>query len=222
MMAVNLSDNARTHLTGYDKHREFWQNGLQVIEEISASLESSIALLEKKYSDFDSLYDEAMDRIESLASIYAGVNTLHGREYVLRLKALMREYRKRYSLEGINFNALYYLHSRIKELRDTSFSEFPRMDHSPDESNTRAAVTGHTLTIKHQWVTFERNGSYFIMPYRKLEILEYRKADFWDDPGKNGFSLNRNGMLLEVRDIFGSTTPAKTRPVFFVIVELDG
>ncbi|HSV96521.1 MAG TPA: hypothetical protein VLM75_06235 [Spirochaetota bacterium] len=213
---------ARDRLAEYEKHREFWQNGLQVVEEVSASLESSLALLEKKYADFDSLYNEAMDRIDTLAAIYAGVNTIQGREYVLRLKALMREYKNRYSLEGINFNALYFLHSKIKDLRNTSFSGFPSLDHSSCDRDAGAAVTGQTITVKHRWVTFERNGSCFIVPYDRLEIIEYRKADLRNDPGMNGFSLHRDGAPLEVRDIFASTTSAKTRPAFFVIVGLDG
>ncbi len=114
MRGLNTDTAARDRIYEYEKHREFWQNGLQLIEEVSASLESSLALLEKKYADFDSIYEEAMDRIDELAAIYSGINTIQGREYVLRLKALMREYRNRYSIEGINFNALYYLQARIR------------------------------------------------------------------------------------------------------------
>ncbi len=222
MMDMNKFGAARDARADYIKHREFWQNGLQVMEEVSASLESYLALLEKKYADFDSLYEEAMERIDTLAAIYAGVNTVQGREYVLRLKALMREYKKRYSLEGINFNALFFLHSKIKDLRDTSFSGFPSLDHSSFPGDARAAATGQTITVKHQWVTFERNGSCFIVPYDRLEIIEFRNADFRNDPAKNGFSLYYHGMPLEVRDIFGSWTPRKTRPAYFVILELAG
>ncbi len=221
-MITSTNATANNLRNEYEQHREFWQNGLQIIEELSASLESSLALLEKKYADFDSIYDTAMGSINTLAAIYAGVNTVQGHEYVLRLKSLMREYRKRYSIEGINFNALYYLHSRIKDLRDKSFSDFPRLDHSPAQTVTRPAATVKTLTVKHRWITFERNGSCFIVPYGRLEIIEYRNADLRSDPERMGFLLYRDGAALEIRDIFASTTSNKIRPAFFVIVESNG
>lgn len=222
MTGLNTDTIARDRMYEYEKHREFWQNGLQLIEEVSASLESSLALLEKKYADFDSIYDEAMDRIDELAAIYSGINTIQGREYVLRLKALMREYRNRYSIEGINFNALYYLQARIRELRDKSFIDFPRLQHSPPERETTPRTDEPVLPIKHRWVTFERNGSCFIVPFERLEIIDHHGADLRPDQGMRGFSLYRDGVRLEIRDIFASTTSVKTRPAFFIIVEMEG
>ncbi len=204
----------------YEKHLEFWQNGLQVIEEISSSLETSLGMLEKKYSDFETLYDQAMDRIDALAGIYAGVNTIQGREYVLRLKALMRDYRRRYTLEGINFNAIHFLHSRIRELRDRSFSDFPNLTHTPAVAVESVPPERPSIVVRFKWVTFERNGSWFILPYDTLNILEFRKANLVPGGRQNRFLLRLEGVDLEVLDLLSSSMVEKTRPPHIVVVGL--
>jgi hypothetical protein len=206
----------------YEKHLEFWQNGLQAIEEISSSLETSLARLEKKYSDFETLYDQAMDGIDALAGIYAGVNTIQGREYVLRLKALMRDYRRRYTLEGINFNAIHFLHSRIRELRDQSFNDFPNLTHTPAETVESVRPERRSIVVRYRWVTFERNGSWFILPYDTLNILELRKANLVGGGRKNRFSLRLDGVVLEVLDLLSSSMAEKTRPSHIMVVGLGG
>lgn len=204
----------------YEKHLEFWQNGLQVIEEISSSLETSLAKLEKKYSDFESLYDQAMDRIDELSGIYAGVNTLQGREYVLRLKALMRDYRRRYTLEGINFNAIHFLHSRIRELRDRSFSDFPNLTHIPAGTVESVCPERRSIVVRYRWITFERNGSWFILPYDTLDVLEFRKANLAGGGRQNRFTLLLEGTELELLDLLSSSMAEKVRPSYIVVVGL--
>lgn len=204
----------------YEKHLEFWQNGLQAIEEISSSLETSLARLEKKYSDFETLYDQAMDRIDALAGIYAGVNTIQGREYVLRLKALMRDYRRRYTLEGINFNAIHFLHSRIRELRDQSFNDFPNLTHTQAGTVESVRPERRSIVVRYRWVTFERNGSWFILPYDTLNIFEFREADLVGGGRKNRFSLRLDGVELEVLDLLSSSMVEKARPSHIVVVGL--
>jgi hypothetical protein len=86
----------------YQHYRNFWQSNLQKIEEISDLIERSLFRLEKKYADFQSLYDAITDRIDLLTSIYSHYNSLLGLEYLLKLKAIMSDYRKRYTHEGIN------------------------------------------------------------------------------------------------------------------------
>ncbi len=60
------------------------------------------------------------------------------------------------------------------------------------------------------------------MPFERLEIIDHHGADLRPDRGMRGFSLYRDGVRLEIRDIFASTTSAKTRPAFFIIVEMEG
>ena len=201
-------------------HLEFWRNGLQVIEEISSTLETSLARLEKKYSDFETLYDQVMDRIDALAGIYAGVNTIQGREYVLRLKALMRDYHRRYTLEGIDFNAIHFLQSRIREQRDRSFSDFPNLAHAPEKAIGQADPGPRSIVVRYRWITLERNGSWFILPYDTLRILEYHKADMVAGGREKRFILRLDGAELPILDLFSSSTIEKKRPAYLAVVGL--
>lgn len=154
-------------------YQKFWQSNLEQLDEISGMVEKSIFRLEKRYTDFQTVYNELTERIDSLASIYSSINSILGREYLLRLKALMREYSKRYLDERINFNILHFLHAKMIELRDQSFEEFPVLSHRIEEQK-RIEPDSKPLYQKkpYRWITFFRNGSWFITPYTSFNVVK--------------------------------------------------
>ena len=78
----------------YQRYREFWQNNIQGIEDIIGIIEKQLFQLERQYSDFDSAYDEIVSQIDILSSIHSCFNTMSGKEYILKLKSLLKEYKK--------------------------------------------------------------------------------------------------------------------------------
>lgn len=157
------------------QYREFWESNLQKMEEISSRIEKTLVRLEKKYVDFDESYEELISSINLLLSIYGSYNNLQGIDYLLKLKACLGEYRKRYSHEGIRFNVLYYLHAKVMELRGGSFDRFPRMQHNATVET--APPVGRTdFEPTHKWITFSRYDAWFITPYDDVVIIPRNSA----------------------------------------------
>ncbi len=197
-----------------DKYREYWQDGLQAIEEISSTLESGLARLEKNYLDFDALYLEVLQHVEALSSIYSGINTLMGKEFILRLKAMLYNYRRRYSYEGINFNALHYAVSTARELRDQSFRDYPRLEHFPGESPGTATspyIPFGFNEARYRWVTFQRNGFWFIVPCERADRVRLPEVELAAG-ADGGLIVNIGERALAVTDLLHRTSTSGRKP----------
>jgi hypothetical protein len=220
-----MSDNAPQQTPYYESYREFWQNNLQTIEEISSSIENAVASLEKRQAGFDSAFNEILDRIDVLSSIYSGYESISGREYLLKLKSLLHNYRKKHSTEGIDFDAIHFLSARIRELRDKSFEEYPRLRH-PVKPLMRAGAEERERQFPmrveraFRWTTFQRNDSWFIVPCDDdARMVEFRKADLVPRPG-GGMSIRWNGTEIEVRDPLSRT--GKRQPGCLLVLSRGG
>ncbi len=206
----------------FEKYREFWQGNLQVLDDLSASLEKTIVELEAKYIDFDTIYAKLVEQLDILSSLYSSYNSLPGHDYILKLKALIADYKKRYTHEGIDFNLLHFLHAKAIELRERQFNEFPRLEHSGRVLDGKAGATARALDpdeMPFKWICFERNESWFIVPYARLERIEYRDAELVPD-GPGSFLLVRvQGNALPVVDLFARSSPAVRTPGSFVVLD---
>lgn len=206
----------------YQKYRDFWQNNLQIIEEISSSLESSLSNLEKKYSDLDHVYNDLIEKINILSSIYSSYNNLPGLDYLLKLKTMLNDYKNRYSHEGVNFNVLYFLKSKIIELREKSFSEYPELMHKKTPAPVKVLKTADpskTPEARFKWTTFERNNSYFVIPYDEQSVLQYCEVQVIKNPKLSYMKIKINDTLIPVNDLFSSTMDEPDqKPANFIII----
>lgn len=193
-------------------YKEFWQTNLHNIENISKNIEKQIFNLEKKYSDFDSVYLEITNQLDVLSSIYAGYNYLNGTDYILKLKALLNNYRKRYTQEGISFHTIQFLYSKINALRDLSFSEFPALDHTQNIDDTDKK---QKRDMPFKWVSFYRNGSWFISDYKTLDIQKYYHTVAIKD---HNLSIKFNNSDIAVIDIFSKTGTAHKENINYILI----
>lgn len=197
----------------YLKYNDFWQNSLQRLEGITKALEHDFYNLEKKYFDFDLIYDKITTEINTLTSIYSSLNNIQGHDYLLKLKALLDDYKKRYTHSSIDFKTIYFLNSKINQLRDQSFNNFPKMEHSvflykdldniPDEEIDENIQKYAELrrSAYYKWLTFLRNGSWFIISFDKLNIIKSSEAEISGDNKSGSFIKHRNN-FIKVTDIF--------------------
>ena len=208
----------------YQKYREFWQNNLQGIEEITKTLEKHLLRLEKQYSDFDSVYNDIIYQIDVLSSLFSSYNTIKGNEYVFKLKSMLKDYKKRYTHEGIDFNALYYIHSKILELVHISMEEFPKLEHSIQFNHKKEVNESNRQSINDnmpfRWITFFRNGSWFIIPFEELHAIEYRNAEMFSSYESDNTFIKINNRLLQVKDFFTkSSFIDQGHPNYYIIVK---
>ena len=211
-----------TEITEKDYTR-FWQNNLQKLEEISQNLDILLNDLEIEYSRFDSIYKKIETDINVLSSIYSSFNNMEGHQYVLKLNAVISEYRKRYTVDGIDFNLLNYLTGKINELREESFNFFPELYHDKNIINDKKKEISAYDHEKRpfKWITFTRNNSWFIVPFEKLDIINLDSTDDFTRENGDVFSVTINGVKRNGRDIFSEFPGGENRPSWLLVIN-DG
>jgi hypothetical protein len=203
---------------------ELWNFNLQKIEGIQRDIEVSIRELEGYYAGFESRYDEIMRRIDILSSIYSGFNTVRGSDYVLRLKAVLQSYRKRYTREGLDFNLVNDLLIKINDARNSSFENFPGLSH--DEAPPAVTACDEPEKDysgrKYKWVTFERNKSWFIAPFRSIEIRKNKNFPIVSCELPDYLNVEINERTVRVKDIFIKSLERPDNPRYIILLDRAG
>ncbi|HOT44450.1 MAG TPA: hypothetical protein PLC28_06150 [Spirochaetota bacterium] len=216
------SDRGKTDRDEYRDYGELWNFNLQKIETIQNEIEKSIHDLENKYVDFETAYAGITRQLDVLSSIYSGYNTVKGAEPVMRLKAVLETYRKRYTRESLDFNLVYGLLIKIADMRSASFEDFPRLVH--DESPV--AVTGGEITgrdysrMPHKWITFERNRSWFIAPFSSVTIVKSSNFSIEAVEKPDFLAIDIGRKTVKVKDIFVKSLDHAGSPR--CVIMLDG
>lgn len=211
----------RTDIHNFEKcdYQLFWQNNLQKLEEINNRIEKILITLEKKYIGFDDIYRQLNDEIDVLLSIYSSFNNLLGIEYLLKLKSLLNDYRERYTHDSIRFNVLFFLHSKIKELRDESFSKFPELAHRSEiiHKDKKPIITN--IELPYKWVTFQRNKSWFITYYDNITVLKMEDifCSIYEEGGVSYFSISEK--KIKIIDLMGTFLKEQfERPNYYLLI----
>ncbi len=216
------SDQDKINGSAYKDYGELWNFNLQKIEHIQNEIEKSIHDLENRYVDFETAYAGITSQLDILSSIYSGYNTVHGSESVMRLKAVLESYQKRYTRESLDFNLVYSLLIKIADMRNTSFEDFPRLFH--DEMPV--AVTEGEYPVRdysrraHKWVTFERNRSWFIAPFSGITIMKNNDFTITSVEEPDYLTISIDCRSVKIKDIFIKSIDQPACPR--CIIMLDG
>jgi len=198
------------------KVTDFWQDNLQKLEEISSELELTLSRLEDEYLRFYPLFEEFEKNATALSTIQSSFNNMDGREYILKLNAAIAAYRKIFVTEGIDFSTLRFLLAKISELRNKSFEVFPWLYHYTEEDNA-PAIKAEPERSPFKWVSFFANNSWFIAPFKSLEIFD--RCDDYRMGRPEYFTASFEGVEYEGRYIFGNFTDEVKIPEYFLIID---
>jgi hypothetical protein len=205
----------------YRDYNTLWNYNLQKIEQIQHLIDESIHALEHSYAGFEDRYEEIMQQLDILSSIYAGYNIIRGSEYVLRLKSVLQSYRSRYTRECLDFNLIHYLLLKISDARDSSFNTFPEVSHEdvPLVVSGSQPAENNYCGKKYKWVTFERNRSWFISPFMGIHIVknENYPAVSVEEPDYIFFNINND--IVKVKDIFIASLAEPDAPSYFILLD---
>ncbi len=155
----------------YTEYSEFWNSTLSKIDSLQISVRKSADALESEYIEFNELITHLKHDIEILMSVYSGFNTIHGNELLKKLHSMIVNYHRKHITEGINFDLIYSILDKIQKQREKDFENFPVLDHDqksiihyPEQKTIENEVKLSTRPYK--WITFRRNRSWFILPFR--------------------------------------------------------
>ena len=202
-------------------YTQFWQDNLEKIALIQKDLDRSLNELEKQYVCFDEVYRDLEEDLDLLSSLYAGLNTIEGMEYVQKLRAMISQYRSLYTREGIDFETLNFLTLKIQELREISFEDFPVLDHRDDEKEEIAPLKESTdyEDRPFKWISFQRNGSWFLSFFNRLKIIDAEVTSFTLIPETNRVTVSADGVPGEGIDMFGEFAAPRNDPEYFIVID---
>ena len=203
----------------YELYREFWQSNLQTIHRISKELERSLIDLERRAHDIDGCYETIESKLDTLHAIYRSYATMEGDEYILKLKALVADHRSTHDKQKVSFNIIHFLLDRIREYETEKISRFPQAEHAEKKIGYRPIPMKLAENAKYKWISFERNGSWFLARYGTARIVPASRAFYKSDPRRGVYVMTENGVTCDVKDIFASSPSAAGEPAAFVIVE---
>ena len=187
----------------YKKYTDFWAANVQNIEQIQIDLDTELRELENLYPSFEQHYHRLKELIDVLTSIYSCINTLDGRDYALKLKALIDSYLKRYTREGIDFGALNYLSNKISILLDSSFEDFPLLEHHAKGIDVTSEKLHYDVSnYRYRWITFMRGRSWFIAPFQSLNIYDAKNCDIISTIGNDTITVRINDKGVPFTNMF--------------------
>jgi hypothetical protein len=204
-----------------EKFGEIWSFNLQKIEEIHSELERSLSDLEQYYAGFEPLYDKVESILKLLTALYNNFGVIEGRDRLNKLSAVISAYRKRYTADGINFELIEKIESKITSLLDRSFEDFPFLesgggldiiDAPPDEKKFDPAA------YTFRWITFERNGSAFIVPFESLEVRPAAGCEVISFTKPDQIELKIEENIYRASDIFSGYPDKFEEPAFIISI----
>lgn len=196
-----------------------WSQTLQTIQELQGELQRQVNDLEGHYATFESRYEELTHIIETMGSLYAGCTALEGREELLKLAAVLQNYRRRYTRSTFDFNLVNRLLNAISDLRDRSVADFPvrdhyvlyRESHPPQPDPLTAAAK-----LPWRWCTFTRGGSWFIIPFDTVEIVDMA-GSVVTGRTRGTVTVEADGAVIRLIEPVPARTDAPTVPLCVTI-----
>ena len=201
----------------YELYREFWQSNLQTIHHISKELERNLIELERRSAGLEDCYAVIESKLDTLNAIYRSYATLEGDEYVLKLKALVADHRSSFDKQKVSFNIIHFLLDRIREYETEKLSRFPATERAERKIGYRPIPLTLAENARFKWISFERNGSWFLARYDTARIVPASRTFYKTDPRRGVCIMTDEGVTRDVRDIFASTPGASESPASFVI-----
>lgn len=200
-------------------YSSFWQDNLEKIALVHKDVDRNLMQLEKEYVNFEGIYRELEENLDLLSSLYAGINTIDGMEYIHKMRSLVQSYRKRYTLECIDFDTLNFLTEKIDLLRDLSFEDFPVLDHVEDKKREipKPEISDYS-DRPFKWTSFSRNNSWYLTSFNSLSIIDAATVSYILKEESNCIEITVNKKTYSAIDIFGEFTSPPRNPRFFLMI----
>ena len=217
-MVEEINTGTERHLTPED-YRDHWQQVIDRLQDMNHVINSNIRDMEQQYLVFDKLYKAVIQDIDILSSLYSSYNSIEGREYILRLRALLQSYRERYTTEGIDFTLIDRLIGKISALRDKSISNFPALHHEEPAGIEKEGILPEYREHPFRWLTFSRNRSWFITPYRVLDHVNIDAFKIEDISRDHVIEVSIEERRFEAEDLLPKPSGKIIAPKIIIIID---
>ncbi|HNX58129.1 MAG TPA: hypothetical protein PKK43_03455 [Spirochaetota bacterium] len=220
-MNKNFSTDVLINTNDYALYREYWENTKDIISSVSNRMESRLIELEKQSLQFDRVYHEIESALSTLSSLYAKTGTTAAQDFLLKMRAHVREHRSQIGKQKVAFNVIHFLHDKIRTYEESRFSSFPDIEsdsHIESVSFTRCSY--HNENYPYKWFSFHRNGSWFLTRYESLNLVPYRIVPYSCNNSDSRNIIEYNDEKYSVIDLFSKSNGIQSPdPSFYAIIK---
>jgi len=191
-----------------DIYNNYRQTARYSIESISRSIEKRLIELENSSIQMDSVYNEIEKTASYLSSICSQSKSFIGYGYIQKIRAHVRNHRETHDKERAAFNVIHFLFEKLKDLESESIQKLTHCGKSEHIRTIYKSPVIYNKSHPFQYVSFERNDSFFIVQYAQLEIVPYRVAPFPVDSFHEKGEIDYKGTKFEIEDLLASSLEA--------------
>lgn len=218
--------NGETHILespdADPRYSQFWSDNLEKIEQLHRELQQSLLSLEKEYIRFEPSYARIEELLGVLSSLYADHRVLPGTGYLQTIQRFMQLYRGRYTRHGFDFNEIDGLLAKLKDALRENFEHFPHLARADAQTGAGAWREARLRDLDAspcKWITFNRNGSWFLAAFRQVRLVDRAHFSIAGDAGKDSLLLLVDGEKINARDLFASQNRMHEEPAFLVMID---
>lgn len=161
----------KTAILDAPQYSVFINDNRKILKDINHQFADIINEVSERQKSLSSLIDELIRLAEISVTIHHQYTDRTGDDEIYKLKAVLTNLKKHAMSDKIHIQTAGYLAGRIDTLINNAFESLdPELQKKKQEET--AAYTQPQGELKFKWFTFTRNGSWFILPYENVSVIE--------------------------------------------------
>lgn len=181
----------------------------QIIELITKATEQNKSL--------DSLAEELIRLTEISSAMHLQYKTTRAEEETFKLKSVIKKIKNNIKADSIHLETAFYLAQKTETLISSTFTELDPVVQKSDIHIEQPVPKAEDLNYK--WFTFRRNGSWFIVPFSRINIIQGDAADTIKTDSIPYIRINN--VKYKLIDLMSPPSEYKTDPSYYIQFDSD-
>lgn len=194
----------------------FVNDNRKILTDINGQFSDIITEMSERQKSMASLVDELIRLAEISVTIHQQYTDSTGDEEIFKLKSVLATLKKHALADKIHIQTAGYLSGKIESLINSAFESIdPELQ---KKKNTDAASSAqHECDLKYKWLTFTRNGSWFILPYNKVDTIEPEPGSLYFR--ESGYFVKTDDTEYEIADMMSSPASEFRLPAYLIRID---
>lgn len=195
----------------------FVNDNRKILTDINRQFMDIINDVSERQKSLASQIEELIRLAEISVTIHGQYTDITGDEEIFKLKSLLAALKRHALTDKIHIQTAAYLAGKVDRLIHGAFESIdPELVKS--KLKDYAICPQNAGNLKYRWITFTRNGSWFIIPYDTLETIEPEPGSLYSDDSRH-FIKNEEGSY-EIVDMMSSPAGQFRLPAY--LLRIDG
>lgn len=210
-------DKIKIKIQEHPAYSGFAGSNEQFLSELTGTIRDVISDLNTRNSITDEIFKKLTETIEISNAVFRSFSNHEGLELVLRLKSISELYKRNLSDNSSLVKIADHLLKKLEKFNSNFYHEatsdeiiYPELPPEIKSGEQRLKKD-----LQYKWTTFERNGSFFIIKFEQLEIIDYSKYQSSEFPE----SIKYNTRLIPFTDLMKTPDSTFVYPAKILIID---